>query len=315
MTKISVRPIRRDEIGEFAATGTDPKRIDDVTQYVEQMMKQGSIHREWCFVAVQGNRWVGRIAYWTLPKSGKPHAPVLLDLPWEQEQYLSIGAQLLQETLPLMRELGADQIGYVVDTPPMPPQWQRFPQERMKLLDHIGFRVERVTDRFEWQGEKSGLPGTVKLHFRPLPEVGEAAFIEAIMRVSEQTLDRRIRDERQQEGAWTQARLMYMDMQHMTYDPSWWQLAYGKDGELIGLVMPAQNPTHPVIGYIGVVPEQRGRGYIDTLLNQGTVILHRGGADAIRADTDVENSPMARAFRRAGYIRFAKRYEYSLVLR
>lgn len=111
MTKISVRPIRRDEIGEFAATGTDPKRIDDVTQYVEQMMKQGSIHREWCFVAVQGNRWVGRIAYWTLPKSGKPHAPVLLDLPWEQEQYLSIGAQLLQETLPLMRELGADQIG------------------------------------------------------------------------------------------------------------------------------------------------------------------------------------------------------------
>lgn len=130
----------------------------------------------------------------------------------------------------------------------MSPQWQRFVQERMKLLSHLGFRVERVTDRFEWRGEKGGLPGAEEIHFRPLPEVGEAAFIEAMMRLSEQTLDRRIRDEQERKGAWTQARLMYTEMQNMTYDPSWWPLAYGGDGELIGLVMSVKNPTHPVIG-------------------------------------------------------------------
>ena len=98
----------------------------------------------------------------------------------------------------------------------------------------------------------------------------------------------------------------------MIYDPSWWQLAYAADGELVGLVMPSRNPTFAVIGYIGVVPEQRGHGYIDDLLAQATATLAASGASAIRADTDVANLPMAHAFQRAGYQQFATRREYML---
>jgi RimJ/RimL family protein N-acetyltransferase len=98
----------------------------------------------------------------------------------------------------------------------------------------------------------------------------------------------------------------------MGYDPAWWQLAYTTTGDLVGLIMPALSPTYATIGYIGVVPEHRGRGYIDDLLHQATAILSTSGAMTIRADTDIANLPMANAFRRAGYAHFAMRREYRL---
>jgi hypothetical protein len=101
-------------------------------------------------VAPQENRLTGRGAHWALPKIGKP---VLLDLPWEHERHLSIGTHLLQETLTLMKVMGVDQIGYVVDTP---QKWQRFPDQRMRLL-HRGFALERTTRRFEGRAKKSPL--------------------------------------------------------------------------------------------------------------------------------------------------------------
>lgn len=74
--------------------------------------------------------------------------------------------------------------------------------------------------------------------------------------------------------------------------------------------MPARNPTSPVIDYIGVVPEHRGEGYVDDLLARGAETLLSAGAERIRADTDTANTPMADAFRRAGYAEFAARREY-----
>ena len=93
------------------------------------------------------------------------------------------------------------------------------------------------------------------------------------------------------------------------------ELAYDKpEGDLVGLIMPARNPTSPVIDYIGVVPERRGEGYVDDLLARGTATLLSAGAERIRADTDTANAPMADAFRRAGYAEFARRREYEAYL-
>jgi RimJ/RimL family protein N-acetyltransferase len=100
----------------------------------------------------------------------------------------------------------------------------------------------------------------------------------------------------------------------LEHDPSWWRLAYTSEGDLVGLIMASKNPTSPVIGYIGVVPEHRGRGYVDNLLATGTDTLRAAGAEQVRADTDIHNVPMAAAFRRAGYTEFATRREYGIHL-
>jgi ribosomal protein S18 acetylase RimI-like enzyme len=316
MLMLTVQPIQPEEIDSFIEMGNTSGHEAEVKQYLEQMIAIGSIRTEWCYVVKEGSRLLGRVAFWTLPKVGKPLAMVLLDLSWENSDYMSIGQLLLQKTLPAMQALGATEIDYVLDVPVMAPQWQRNPDERMNLLEQSGFRLKRETYRFEWNQQDTAQVelDSSSLVFRTLSEIGEAAFIAAIERVSSAILDRREQQERELYGADDHARRFFRDLQQMEYEPNWWQLAYTSNGELIGLVMPANNPTFATIGYIGVVPEQRGHGYIDVLLRKGMAILNGAGAKIIRADTDLNNFPMANAFRRAGYVEFATRREYSIEL-
>ncbi|WP_426984171.1 GNAT family N-acetyltransferase [Brevibacillus borstelensis] len=311
MTVATVRPIRPEEIDDFAGVGnSDPARVQEVKRYVEKMIAVGSMRPEWCFVIEEANRLRGRVAFWTLPKLDKPLDLVLLDIPWDSEDSLSLGKELLQTALEALRGMGVKEVGHVLDTPPLAPQWQTFPTERRELLREMGFRLERETCRFEWKPGIADIPVPAGLSFRSLAEVGNEVFIEAVIRVSEGTLDRRILHDSERLGARGQALELFQDLQQLVYDPHWWQLAYNQDDECIGLVMPAKSPAFATIGYIGVMPEQRGRGYIHQLLGRGTDILLKAGVTPIRADTDVHNEPMANAFRRAGYIQFATRSEY-----
>jgi RimJ/RimL family protein N-acetyltransferase len=134
-------------------------------------------------------------------------------------------------------------------------------------------------------------------------------------RVSELTLDR---EERERFGTEKVAREFFEDVRMVKHDPSWWRLSYSTpEGDLVGLVMPAEPPGFLTIVYVGVVPQRRGQGYVDDLLAAGTATLleARGrGERPLRADTDVANAPMAAAFERVGWARFATRREYVMDL-
>ncbi len=251
------------------------------------------------------------MALWTLPGMDEPLDLVLLDVSWEE---LSAGARLLGDVLERACSMGAREIGHVLDAPPMWHQWRGSPDRRAELLESVGFVLRRETSRLEWRSE-SCLPAVAwRLDFRALDEVGEEVFVVAIERVSEGTLDREIQDERDELGPAEAAREFFELERKLEYDPAWCQLAYAPDGGLVGLVMPARNPTTAVINYIGVVPEHRGRGYVDDMIAAGTAALHAAGAEHVRADTDTRNLPMAAAFRRAGYAEFAERREYGVKL-
>ena len=138
-------------------------------------------------------------------------------------------------------------------------------------------------------------------------------FVDAMKTVSEGTLDREIRAEIEKLGAERAAREFLDDAQRVQHDPTWWRLAYAPNGELAGLVMPAEPPGFLTIFYVGVVPGMRGQGYVDDLLAAGTAMLLKAQSKnekPLIADTDVANGPMAAAFERAGWVRFAGRREY-----
>jgi ribosomal protein S18 acetylase RimI-like enzyme len=306
---MQTRTVRADELDLFVEAGGAPEHRREVKSYIEDMFAAGSMRPEWCFVLEDGDRAVGRVALWTLPKAEEPLDAVLLDVPWNGE-YLSLGELLLVDVLGEACALGAEEIGHVLDSPPMWPQFQQHTEERAELLRLAGFALRRETVRFEWRGasvpEASG-----RLEFRALEDVGEETFVDAVARVTEGTLDRDMSEEREKQGPQEAAREFFGEEQAMEYEPGWWELAYDKpDGNLVGLIMPARNPTSPVIDYIGVVPERRGEGYVDDLLARGVATLIEAGAEQIRADTDTANVPMAAAFRRAGYTEFARRREY-----
>lgn len=147
------------------------------------------------------------------------------------------------------------------------------------------------------------------MRIRPIFPEQVAAFV-ALTPHPEQALS--IQQHRTTYGAEDAAQLMLSILQNMEYDPAWWQLAYTADGVLVGLVMPTKSLTVGTIGYIGVVPGQRGLGYSYDLLVRGTTTLHAAGISVIRADADVDNEPMAKAFRRTGYTQAGTRREYQL---
>jgi RimJ/RimL family protein N-acetyltransferase len=78
-------------------------------------------------------------------------------------------------------------------------------------------------------------------------------------------------------------------------------VAYTPDGQLAGLAIPSATPYGPNVGYLGVLPELRGNGYVDDILAELTRMQAKRGAARITAPTDLGNAPMAAAFGRAGY--------------
>ena len=309
-----IRPIEAHELEAFVRITTDEAQALSILQYLQQLLEKDSVRLPWCFVAEDNGQLLGRVALWKLPKNEQPGHIILFDLPWQQSGWEAIGQQLLQEALSVARSLGVEKLRHMLDTPPQAPQWQDFYEQRRQVLESAGFVSERQTQRFELRQEGNAVTFPNGLVFRAISEVGEYAFLEALESVSADSFDQITRHDREEMGAQAEARNTYDDLRQMEYDPSWWQLAYTPEGELVGLVMPVKAPTFATIGYIGVVSEQRGRGYINLLLQQGTAILQNAGEPFIRTDTDVSNFPMANAFHRAGYTHFATRHEYILKL-
>jgi RimJ/RimL family protein N-acetyltransferase len=307
-----IRPLAVGELETFAHVAGWTEHAASVQDYIERLLTKGYVHHEWFFVLEEANQIIGTIAYWAHPFLDTPTDFVLLELPWEREDALTLGAQFVQHAMLHMQALGAsEKISHVIDLPPVRPQWQSFPEQRAALLTQCGFVLQRETLRWECQVGESGRATSARLTFRPLEDVGVAAFIEAIERGSEGTLDRRIRQEREQAGPAQHAKDMFEELQRLGYAPGWWQLAYNQTGELVGFVMPSANQT---VGYIGVLPEQRGRGYSDDVLARLTATFSAAGVSSSLADTDVSNTPMANAFRRAGWSQFGRRQEYALFL-
>jgi RimJ/RimL family protein N-acetyltransferase len=177
--------------------------------------------------------------------------------------------------------------------------------------------LERL--RFEWRAE-TGLPETgrgrrARLTFRREPD--DDVFATLFRRALKGTLDATTRKTADVVGDGIQAHAdvaFYRD--RMEGDRRWWIVAELPDGEPVGFGVPNRNSEAAVVGYIGVLPEYRGRGYIDEILAETTRILAtEGRADRVQADTDLANQPMAAAFERAGYVNFERRVVLSPPLR
>jgi RimJ/RimL family protein N-acetyltransferase len=168
--------------------------------------------------------------------------------------------------------------------------------------------LTEVTDRlrYEWRPEY-GLPKrSTRLRFEP---ADDEAFVDVFMRVAQGSLDAGTAREIAHRGAEGSARFELELYKSMPADRGWWRVAYDDHQSLIGFVLPSASQGGPTVGYLGVLPEHRGHGYINDLLAEITHFLAETvpGVEHIRADTDFGNVPMARCFERQGYRNFKVR--------
>lgn len=257
----------------------------------------GETHRltrfrpDWKRVALRDGRVVARAAWWGGPDDPEPLFVNWFDVTEGEEE---AGAELLRSA-PWRAELEIT----------LPGGWRDVPElcsaaeTRFAAARAAGYTlmVERLI--YRWTPD-CGLPERPgRLVFRP--ELDDAVFFDALRRIHSVTLDAHSQRAKK-EGGLDRAAQEELDFFRWCPSPrEWWQVAHTPQGEFVGIHIPAHNPSGPCVGFIGVVPEQRGHGYAYDLLVECTHFLAERGAEFIGGATDQGNFPMAAHFARAGH--------------
>ncbi|GAA0294497.1 GNAT family N-acetyltransferase [Streptomyces polychromogenes] len=276
----------------------------------DRVREEFAAHRfrpEWTWFAEDGDgRVLARALWWGRADAERP---VALDC-------LQVGSRVADPAALAAALLGAGHAAFGIRPGyhlSLPRDWSRDPALagavawRREAAARAGLTrgIERL--RYEWtrpQLPPGGPPtaGTAaptgRLVFR---EGTDEEFLDAFVRLSRGSLDLATRYELE---TMTEEELAREDLAFYRDCPgerSWWRLAHLPDGTLAGMAIPSATPYHRNVGYLGVVPEQRGKGLIDEILAEITRFHAAGGAGRITATTDTVNLPMAAAFDRAGY--------------
>jgi RimJ/RimL family protein N-acetyltransferase len=290
MTDLIIRPLAAGEESLFESLD-DPGLVGFAAsgeRYGDRAAR-GQYRPEWTWVALRNGTVVARAAWWAGPDDTAPRA-----LDWLDFTDLRAAVELLR-TAPL-------RAGYELRLPPGwcdSPAVRRAAEERITAAGLAGLTLLVERYRYRWTPSR-GLPEQPgRLDFRPEPD--DQVILEVFRRAHVGSLDAHARRAIAESGLEAAAQAELDTLRWMPSPRSWWRVAYAPGGELAGLAVPCRNYSDPVIGYIAVVPEQRGRGYAYDLLAEATHLLAGEGVDRIVAGTDVTNIPMARAFARAGY--------------
>lgn len=304
----SIRTARPDELPALVEHAGDAERNAATREYLVQLLENKCTRPEWCLVAEDTDgRTIGSVALWTIPGHEIPLAVVLFEAPADSPE---TGVALLDAAGATARELGATELEHVVDSPAQAPQFQRDPERRGGLLRRAGFHVIRDGRRFGLRVPEELPADDLRLTFRSLAELGREPFINVLQDLLADTGDARLAADVERHGLRRAAELLFEETSELRHEPEWWEIGYDADGTPAVVSLPAENPSVPVIGFVGVAPAHRGKGYAASAVVRGTRVLAANGATEIRGDCDAANVAMAQAFLRAGYENFADRLEF-----
>jgi RimJ/RimL family protein N-acetyltransferase len=302
---LAVRPLAgREELGLF-------RRLSyALDAELDTDLDEGRRRPDWMWVALQGDRLLARLAWWSRPGADRPLLLDILDVDDDlpEADRLDVGEHLLRTALSALPDLGGPAPEY---TRFVPPDWRDTPavrravEDRMAVAARTGARlfVERL--RLDRPSGAPVPPPSGRLLFRTPRDEDELTGL--MTRVLEGTLDAHSLHDLTTMSAREAARAQYTDELARYRSPrDWWRVAVLPGGEPVGFVIPAHNGYNPIIAYIAVLPGHRGKGYVDEILAEGTRVLTDQGVPRIRASTDLGNVPMAEAFARAGYTAFER---------
>ncbi|MER0483707.1 GNAT family N-acetyltransferase [Streptomyces sp. Edi2] len=290
MTELVIRPLTAGETPLFASL-PDPGIIGRaLLGDAYGMIADGGQYRpDWTWVALRNGIVVARAAWWARPEDDQP-----LALDWFDFTDGEAAVQLLRAA-PFHAE-------YSLLLPPGrrdKPDVRAAAEARMAAAEAAGLRklVERY--RYTWTSDCPLPERTGRLEYRPEPD--DNAIRGVVRRIQEGSLDAHDLHDIAQYGRDGAVEELLGLLTSATSPRDWWRVAYTRAGEPAGLHVPAHNSAGSCIGFIGVLPEQRGHGYAYDLLIECTQDLVARGATRIVAATDQGNFPMAAHFATAGY--------------
>ncbi|MBT2404051.1 MULTISPECIES: GNAT family N-acetyltransferase [unclassified Streptomyces] len=295
----------------FRSATADPTDLDRAAAYpadgpvealpadrIREELAANQFRPEWIWFAEdEDGEILARALWWGRADSERPIALDCLQVRSTVADPAAVAAGLLAAGHAAFGNLPAYNIS-------LPSDWRARPDLaaavawRQEAAYKTGLTSEIERLRYEWTPAAGTAGPTGRLVFR---EGTDEEFLDAFTRLSADSLDLHTQNELRSMDAGQLAREdieFYLDCPG---ERSWWRLAELPDGTLAGMAIPSATPYHRNVGYLGVVPEQRGQGLIDEILAEITRFHAGEGADRITATTDTANAPMAAAFDRAGY--------------
>ncbi|GHJ49934.1 N-acetyltransferase [Catellatospora sp. TT07R-123] len=303
MSDLEIRSLRDGETDLFLSYPHEPVPgvgVESRRSYAE-LAEQRQYRPEWTWVALREGRVVARCAFWGVPDGTQPFSLDWLEPGYEPDR-IEIAARMLRAAL---AELSGPDGGRPEYHLFLPPGWREDPvvaraaNDRLEAAALAGY--EPFIERFNYTWTQAGDPAPQRSDRLVFEQVDDAEATELCLAVIDGTLDGYTRRDVARHGAAEAARIMVADLAEFPSPREWWRVARTREGEAVGLIVPARNHARATVGYIAVLPEQRGKGYVDDLLAETTALLVEQGADLVGADTDLGNRPMAAAFARAGY--------------
>ncbi|WP_406408788.1 GNAT family N-acetyltransferase [Streptomyces sp. NBC_01643] len=284
-----------------AVTVDEPISWIPAERYLDEL-GQGMYRPEWTWIAEEGDRVVGRALWWGQPASDHPLALDCLHVDASSGDRTAIAAGLLTASLKAFAEQGARKLPLYNLT--LPHGWREDPavaaalawRRDAALAAGLTDEVERL--RLEWTPEVGVPAGSGSLVFA---EASDEEFLQVFRQIAVGSLDGETRRNLAAKGADVTARQEMDFYMGCPGERGWWRLVRTPQGETVGLAIPSATPYNRNVGYLGVVPEFRGRGHVDDVLAEITRVHAEAGAELITATTDTGNAPMAAAFARAGY--------------
>lgn len=262
----------------------------------------GRMRPEWTWLATDpAGQLIGRAIWWGRDETA-PIALDVLDVVGPSQDRIDVAAALLRAG----HEALGGQGGQVLlpHTLRLRGGWRSKPDSveavrwRRQAAHEAGLTQSNERLQFVWTPEVGVFGAPTSLEFRP---GSNAEFLELFIQVGTGSLDvttqRSVAASSPEEMAQDQLGF-YLSCPG---DREWWRIGLDEAGGTAGFVIPSATPYTRNVGYLGVLPQYRGKGLVDELLAYVTTLHHAAGASHITATTDAENNPMAEAFRRHGY--------------
>jgi RimJ/RimL family protein N-acetyltransferase len=290
---VVVRPATPDELELASSIGGVPPDLP--VTWAERSRRP-----EWTWLALRGDELVGRAVWWGWPASQRPILTDTLDLPATPDR-VAVGAALAGAGFAALVPPGEDRLVIMW----VPAGWRDGPAaagilDKLAAYEAAGSHL--LVERLDLSWTRGGPvpPPTDRLVFRP---VDDETLVDLVARCGDASLDAHTAHSRARLGREATARAEVEEMKGFPAPREWWRAAYTPDGDAVGFVLPNRAGGFHGVGYLGVVPELRGRGFVHDLLGECTRFLAlEQDAEKILANTDVGNVPMVAAFARAGYV-------------